>query len=194
MLGIGGFRKLTDIIWNSLIFRYKGVVVGKNVNIRGKVSVRGGGALVLADDITINSHIRYNAIGGQSGCTFNMCDGAKIIIGKGTGISNTTFCAWSKIELGQDVYVGGDCRIYDTDFHSLRRENRVNLPDIHVKSKPVHIKDGVWLGASVIVLKGVTIGENSVVGAGSVVTKDIPPNQIWAGNPAHYIKDIPVSE
>ncbi|SDO76183.1 acyltransferase [Selenomonas ruminantium] len=194
MFVVDVIRWAIDKLWNNFVFYSRKVVVGQNVKIRGRINVCGEGEIFLADDITINSNIRYNAIGGQSGCTFNVRSGAQIIIGRGTGISNTTFCSWQKIELGEDVYIGGDCRIYDTDFHSLRKDNRVRLPDVHVKSKSVHIKDGAWLGASVIVLKGVTIGENSVVGAGSVVTKDIPPNQIWAGNPARYIKDIPTSE
>lgn len=184
-------RIFSDFLWNSLIFRLRKVEVGRNVSIRGKVNVYGGGSLVISDNVIINSHIRYNPIGGQSGCIFYADSRAQIIVGRGTGISNTTFCAKVKIELGEDVYIGGDCRIYDTDFHSLNREERVNPPDHGVKSKPVYIENGAWLGASVIVLKGVTIGENSIVGAGSVVTKSIPPNQIWAGNPAQYIKDIP---
>ena len=190
MFGIYRVRSWLDSLWNHLIFYYKGVTVGRNVSIRGRVKIYGKGHLILADDITINSHVRYNAIGGQSGCTFNMRDGAEIIIGRGTGISNTAFCAWSKIELGEDVYIGGDCRIYDTDFHSLHKEDRVDWPDMHIKTKPIHIQDGAWLGASVIVLKGVTIGANSVVGAGAVVTKDIPPNQVWAGNPARFLRNL----
>ena len=190
---IRNVRMWIDLLWNWLIFHYKDVRVGQNINIRGRVRVYGKGKLILADDITINSHIRYNPIGGQSGCIFNVGEGAKIVIGCGTGISNTAFCAYQKIEIGEDVYIGGNCYIYDTDFHSLRKEDRMKNPDTHIETKPVYIADGVWLGASVIVLKGVTIGENSVVGAGSVVTKDIPPNQVWAGNPARYIKDIPSS-
>ena len=56
--------------------------------------------------------------------------------------------------------------------------------------KPVHIKENVFIGAHSIILKGVVIGENSIIGAGSVVTKSIPSNQIWAGNPAKYIRNV----
>ncbi|MBR1435568.1 MAG: acyltransferase, partial [Bacteroidales bacterium] len=59
----------------------------------------------------------------------------------------------------------------------------------NIATAPVRICDDVLLGARVIVLKGVTIGEGSVVGAGSVVTKNIPPHQIWAGNPARFIRE-----
>lgn len=190
MLFIERIRKVRDILWNSLLFYNKKITKGSNVIIRGKINVYGEGEVVINDNVIINSHIRYNPIGGQSSTSFFVTKGAKITIGRGSGISNSAFCAMNRIELGKDVYIGGDCRIYDTDFHSIKKNERVNSSNCNVKTKPVFIDDGVWLGASCIVLKGVTIGKNSVVGAGSVVTKDIPPNQIWAGNPAHYIKDL----
>ena len=86
--------------------------------------------------------------------------------------------------------IGGGCCIYDTDFHSISFEDRHQCPDVHIKSKPVHIKRGAWIGAHTTILKGVTVGEKSVVGACSVVTKDIPDGEIWAGNPAHFIRKI----
>ena len=60
----------------------------------------------------------------------------------------------------------------------------------HRAEKPVAICDNAFIGAKSIILKGVTIGENSVIGAGSVVTKSVPANQIWAGNPAKFIREI----
>lgn len=86
--------------------------------------------------------------------------------------------------------IGGDCRFYDSDMHSVDYKFRVEHPDTHIKTAPITIKDGVWLGAHTTVLKGVTIGDRSVVGAGSVVTKDIPADELWAGNPARFIKKI----
>ena len=80
--------------------------------------------------------------------------------------------------------------IYDTDMHSVEFEYRVQTPDIHVKTAPVIIKEGAWIGGHSIVLKGVIIGEKSVIGAGSVVTRDIPDSELWAGNPAKFIKKL----
>ena len=62
--------------------------------------------------------------------------------------------------------------------------------DTEVKTKPVLIKEGAFIGAHAIILKGVTIGKRSVIGAGAVVTKDVPDNQIWAGNPAGFLKNV----
>ena len=80
--------------------------------------------------------------------------------------------------------------ITDTDFHSVQIEYRRESPDTHVVVAPVRISDGVFIGARVIILKGVTIGENAVIGAGSVVTKDVHANEVWAGNPAKCIKSL----
>lgn len=84
--------------------------------------------------------------------------------------------------------MGGGVRIYDTDFHWLDFEKRMNEAGGAVN--PVVIKNGVFIGANSIILKGVTIGEKAIVGAGSVVTRSIPDGEIWAGNPAKFIRKI----
>jgi acetyltransferase-like isoleucine patch superfamily enzyme len=89
------------------------------------------------------------------------------------------------------VKIGGGVKIYDTDFHfpdaGIRSGNR-DLP--HKATAAVVVKDNAFIGAFSIILKGVTIGENSIIGAGSVVTKSVPDNQIWAGNPAKFIREV----
>ena len=91
------------------------------------------------------------------------------------------------------MLLGGGVKIYDTDFHSLDFQKRVRFKtDDDRKSSPVTIKNYAFIGAGTIVLKGVTIGEKSIIGAGSVVTSNIPDGQIWAGNPARYIKNVPM--
>ena len=85
----------------------------------------------------------------------------------------------------------GGTSVYTTDFHSLDPIIRASKDDQkHSKSAHVVICDNVFIGAKCIILKGVTIGENSVIGAGSVVTKNVPADQIWAGNPAKFIKNV----
>ena len=84
---------------------------------------------------------------------------------------------------------GGDTKIYDTDFHSTDPFKRLH-GNTDVPSKPVHIGKRVFIGGHSIILKGVTIGDEAVIGAGSVVTKDVPAGEIWAGNPARFIKKI----
>ena len=82
--------------------------------------------------------------------------------------------------------------IYDSNFHSLDwRKRRNRLEDIaDAKKSPICIGDYVFIGAHCIIGKGVTIGDKSIIAAGSVVTRDVPAGEIWGGNPAKFIKKI----
>lgn len=121
---------------------------------------------------------------------------------------NTKLISISEVFIGNDVTIAWDCIIYDHDSHPIEWEHRKNdtIQEIadqkkfgdslihkdwnYVTSKPIRIEDKVWIGFGVTVLKGVTIGEGSVIGAKSVVTHDIPPYTIAAGNPARIIRNI----
>lgn len=119
----------------------------------------------------------------------------EIIIGNNTyiGLGSRIWSA-KRISIGNNVQVAHNVNIFDNNIHSIdpKIRNKEFLlhyenDDSELKEQDVIIEDNVWLGANVIVLKGVTIGENAIVGAGSVITKDIPPNCIVAGNPARVI-------
>ena len=118
--------------------------------------------------------------------------GAQIIIGDDTGISGGTFVAAIGITIGKEVLIGANVTIIDNDFHPLKANGRRydQNPD-DICSKPVLIEDGVFLGTGAMILKGVHIGQNAVVGAGAVVVKDVPAGSIVAGNPARPIGTIP---
>lgn len=145
----------------------------------------------------------------QSKFVFESRDGGSISVGNRCHIGgNTMIISRSKINIGDDVTIAWNCTVYDHDSHSLDWELRKNdtpqeLRDLadygdpltrkdwsRVKTRPISIRDRVWLGFGVTVLKGVTIGEGSVVGAMSVVTKDIPPYSVVAGNPAQIIRQL----
>ena len=97
-----------------------------------------------------------------------------------------------KIEIGNNVKIGGNVIIYDTDFHSLKADDRKNgvIDRANTKTKPVLIADNAFIGGHTTILKGVRIGNNSIIGACSLVTRSVPNNEIWAGNPAIKIRDI----
>nr|AOE12623.1 galactoside O-acetyltransferase [uncultured bacterium] len=150
-----------------------------------------GGMLSIGKNFSMNNKIEGNPIGCYSKCTFFVDKGAKLTIGDNVGLSQTAIICHKQISIGNDVKIGGGVKIYDTDFHSLDPIIRTSKEDMHYKAvAPVIIKDKVFVGAYSIILKGVTIGENSIVGAGSVVPKSIPKNEIWAGNPAKFIRSL----
>lgn len=113
---------------------------------------------------------------------------SEISIGNNVSINNhCSIEALSKITIQDNVLIGINCSILDNDGHSLEIDNRLSgIP----KSAEIVIEKNVFIGDNVTILKGVTIGEHSVVGNGSVVTKSFPSNVIVAGNPAQIIKDI----
>lgn len=176
---------------NYLYFKLKNVEIGKGVKIHGKLflSIQKR-SLYIGDNCIFNSGIETNPLGGMNQCRFITYGNGKIHIGNNVGISNSCINSHINITIQDNVNIGGDCKIYDSDFHSINFDDRITLPDKKYQSKEVLIKNGVWIGAHSIILKGVTIGERSVIGAGSVVAKNIPPDEIWAGNPAKFIKKI----
>ncbi|MGN6605141.1 MAG: acyltransferase [Ginsengibacter sp.] len=114
-------------------------------------------------------------------------ENAEIIIGENCGFSAVVIGARKSIIIGKNVMVGANVLITDHDWHSMDPDNRENgIPE----TKPVKIEDNVFIGYSSSILKGVTIGKNSVIGANSVVTKDIPENVIAAGNPCKIIRSL----
>lgn len=168
------------------------IIVGEHVTINGRIHLSGTKKVRIGNHVYINSNEKSNPIGGSIRCYFKTLRDGEIIIDDGCRISNVAITSLSKVYIGKDVYVGGGGKIYDTDFHSLDYQERIEGGgrELSVMSKPIHICDGAFIGAHSIILKGVTIGEKSIVGAGSVVTKNIPSGEIWAGNPARFIRKI----
>ena len=156
-------------------------------------AVSPGGECTIGDNFSMNNGLRFNPIGFPQPCCIVVTKGASLTIGDNVGISQTSIICHHSITIGDNVKIGGGVKIYDTNFHSLNPEiRRDHIRDMENKKKePVIIEHDAFIGAGSIVLPGVCVGANSVVGAGSVVTKSIPQNQIWGGNPAKYIKDIP---
>ncbi len=131
------------------------------------------------------------------------CDNAVVVVGNNTFIGASTIVAAENVEIGNDVLIAWGCWIVDHNSHAISWRTR--SPDVKewragrkkwggVIKKAVHIQDKAWIGFNSIILKGVTVGEGAIVGAGSVVTKDVPPWTIVAGNPARVIREIPVDE
>lgn len=152
---------------------------------------RGAKGFSIGMNFSMNNGKEGNPIGCSEPCSFFVDRNAKLCIGNNVGMSQTAIVASVSVTIKDNVKIGGGTRIYDTDFHSLNADVRNSDKDRTERGKkPVIIGNNVFIGAFCIILKGVTIGDNSIIGAGSVVTKSVPTNQIWAGNPAKFIRNI----
>ncbi len=180
---------------NRWLFRLKGVNCGNGMIIMGKVSIIGPGKISIGDNFCMTSGYHINPIcANLQGSFFTDSPNAKITIGNNVGMSSTHMWIHDSLTIGDNVKIGGNVLLIDTDCHELNYQVRNgSLPTGEgwgetTKSAPIVIEDDVWIGAQSIVLKGVTIGARSIIGAGSVVTKDIPADCIAAGNPCRVIR------
>lgn len=152
------------------------------------ISVARGGQCTIGNNLRMNNTIAANPIGRIQKCSFFVEKTGTLSIGDNVAMSYTAIYCSNKIIIQDNVMIGGGTCIYDTDFHPLSSVDRLKDNIEKIASAVVIIEENVFIGANCTILKGVTIGKNSIVGACSVVTKNIPPDEIWAGNPAKFIK------
>lgn len=112
--------------------------------------------------------------------------GDNLKIGNGSGIGAYSIIPGS-VTIGENVMMGQECLMF-TQNHSFERLDIPMGQQGVQASRPIVIGNDVWIGARVIILPGVHVGDGAVIGAGAVVTKNIPPYEIWGGNPARFLK------
>ena len=142
----------------------------------------------IGDECTINSNFFSNFIGLYQRTIIVARDQGKIKIGNHVGISGTTLYARESIEIGDYSLIGANTKIFDNDFHPLDVEARNRNDFSKLEKRPVKIGKNVFIGCNCIILKGTELGDNCVVGAGSVVHGKFEDNCVIAGNPAKVIK------
>jgi acetyltransferase-like isoleucine patch superfamily enzyme len=164
-------------------FHFKGIPIISQVR---------GSNIQFGSNVHLVSRSRNTALGVNHECIIRaLSTNANIEIGNNFRASGVTICCANKITIGNNVMVGGNSIITDTDFHSLNINERFTNDDVvFAKNSPVMIGNDVFIGMNVIILKGVTIGNNAVIASASVITKDVPPSTIVAGNPGKIIKLI----
>lgn len=178
---------------NKTKYAVHGVKCGKHHETKGSICIKSASSskITLGNDVRINSKGSANPIGAGERTYFQVGKNAEFSIGNGTRISNCAITCMNKVTIGDNVRIGAGVKVYDTDFHSIDPLERTAVPEIpSAKTAPIVIEDYAFIGAGSFILKGVTVGNASVVAAGAVVTKDIPPFEIWGGNPAKKIGEV----
>jgi acetyltransferase-like isoleucine patch superfamily enzyme len=141
--------------------------------------------------LQLRSSLRSNPLGPNHPvilCTWQA--GAQLQVGADFAMTGGALCAAERIVIGNGVAIGANTVITDTDFHPLDRSARQASPWAG-ETAPISIEDGVFIGMNCLILKGVSLGRGCVIGAGSVVTHDVPPHVVAAGNPARVLRELP---
>ncbi len=184
-LGASLWWWLAKFLYREPTFRARCARVGRRLVLEREAPlIFGTGRIELGDDVRIGG--RNTWIVGLT-----VSEGAELVIGDRTSVNFGTLLSIAKsIRIGNDVMIAGNVQIYDNPSHPIspaarRAHRRLDLAD----ARPITIGDNVWIGANSIILRA-SIGENSIVAAGSVVTKPVPPNTLVAGNPARVIREL----
>lgn len=172
---------------------------GSGLRVDGCVVIRAPrrGAIQLGRGVRINSRFCSNLVGLATPTVLQCLGSGRILIGDYSGCSGAVFSARASIEVGQHVQIGGNVRVYDHDFHSLDHQIRRDpaRDRRECNGTPVVIGDDVFIGANAVILKGVHIGERSVIGAGAVVAlKEVPADSLVIGNPARIVRCLSRSD
>lgn len=183
---------ILDTLIIKAYFKLVGVKYSSNLKSFGlpMLNISLKGTFLIGESFIMNNGSLYNWAGRSSRCQFKIEENAIISIGDNVGVSSLTIWSRVGVKIGNNVLLGNNCVIYDSDYHSLDWTKRIAKPEMkeNINNKPVYIEDNVFIGAHTTILKGVTIGKGSIVSACSVVTKSIPQFQMWGGNPAKFIK------
>lgn len=170
-----GFR--LSALWPALNarIRLRGAVLGRRVTLRGRPAVTNDGRMTFGDRVRLVSTVARLELVTLPGGHLEIGDNVFINYG-------SSLVASSHVRVGNDCLIGTHVMVMDCDFH------RVEDKSWDTTGTPILIEDRVWLGNRSMVLKGVRIGHDSVVAAGSVVTRDVPPRAVVAGVPAVVVR------
>ncbi len=189
--GVNGIRRVLSAPYIRAGFTVHGVSWGDRWQIFGMPIIQRyrGSMIELGDGLTLRSWPAANPLAPNHPVVLaTRSSQAVISVGDDCGFTGSVLVAVERIEVGNRVVVGANVTIADTDFHPLSARDRARNFN-GGQYAPIRIEDDVFIGMNSIVLKGVTIGRGSVVGAGSVVAKDVPPETIVAGNPARVLRE-----
>jgi acetyltransferase-like isoleucine patch superfamily enzyme len=191
------FQKLKKLYIEN---RYKKVFFSENINILGKLpyfKIPKNGRVKFGNNVVLNSDFSNTNTALTFRCKFVTGYEGKITVGDNTMFNGVCVVSYKEVEIGKNCQIASSTIIADTNFHPvdpIEREKQVTgnkFSFLSVKNAKIKIGNNVWIGWNSTILKGVTIGDNSIVAAGSVVTSgQYPDNCIIAGNPAKVVKNI----
>jgi acetyltransferase-like isoleucine patch superfamily enzyme len=179
-----GIYRFISTFFSEIMLYLNGISYGRGNKYFGlpKISRLPLSCIKIGNNNKFRSDVSSNLIGVNHKCILSTHSKKAVIqIGDNCGFSGVTIGAFEKIVIGNNVLCGANTVITDFDWHSSRYPT---------EAKAVIIHDNVWLGLNTVILKGVEIGQNSIIGASSLVVKSIPANVIAAGNPCKVIKYI----
>ena len=173
------FNVLVDIYfeakrkWYQL--RYPNLTLAKGVKLKGPLKIDGSVKVKIDSDTRIRKRLKIFGSG-------------EVTVGKNVSLNGCLIGCQSSVYIGDDCLIS-DCYLLDTDYHNLEPHLRHASPGPRVNA-PIVIERNVWIGAKATVMKGVRVGENSVIGLGSVVRKSVPSNVVVIGNPQQIVKSL----
>lgn len=181
----GAFWVTAKIVWIEPIFRAQCRSVGRRLKMsRHSPYILGEGNIDIGDNCRINGKVNlYFSNRYRERPTLKI--GSNCSIGH---LSNINVA--ERVEIGDNVRIGSYVVIADADGHPMDKTARRDSPFDEESIRPVFIEKDAWIGRNSILLKGVCVGEGSIVGAGSVLTGDVPPDSLFAGNPARFIRSL----
>jgi acetyltransferase-like isoleucine patch superfamily enzyme len=171
--------------WYEPLFRSQCEAVGEDFQMEQLPYLTGSGRIVIGKNVRLS---------GKSSIAFGSRLGHRpeFVVGDGTFIGHQcSFRVARSVRIGRHCLLASGVSVLDMDGHPLdAARRRAGQPTPPEGIAPVAIGDDVWVGAGAMIMKGVTIGDRSVVAAGSVVTRDVPPDSVAAGNPARVVKSL----
>lgn len=194
-VGLWLFRVRAMVGACSLAFHrlvYPDFSVGRGASVWGRFQVMmyPGSRITIGDGLHMVSSADRSAITLFSRCSFTALAGADIRLGHRVGLNGTTITSKKRVEIGDGTIIAPNVIIVDSDFHAQWPPESRFSPSTGESDREVVIGKNVWIGMNTVVLKGSRIGDNSIIGAGSLVTGEIPPNVIAGGNPAKVLRPI----
>jgi len=192
-LALSYLRVCWGNLWN-LEAKLRGVQIDATIRFEGRpiISRAPGSTIRIGSGVAITSATRGNPLGCfQPSVLRTLAPDAELILDSNVGISGTVLCSGRSIRIGSGTIIGSGAMIIDNDFHAW--QNGAGwINEYRENAQPIDIGRNVFIGARAIVLKGIKIGDRAVIGAGSVVTRDVPEGAVAAGNPARIISSAVV--